>query len=93
MDKVFHFSFAYIVRPEISISVEFLCGPASDPKGRTIRKLMGVGEIQKKYSRKGKLNEKKFLRLENSPPPPPHNFSNRPSLIKRNFRQAKVLHV
>ena len=64
MDKVFHFSFAYIVRPEISISVEFLCCPASDPKGRTIRKLMGVGggagEIQKKYSRKGKLNEKKI---------------------------------
>ena len=25
-------------------------------------------------------NEKKFLRLENSPPPP-HNFSNGPSLI------------
>ena len=43
MDKVFHFSFAYVVRPEISISVEFLCCPASDPKGRTIRKLMGVG--------------------------------------------------
>ena len=64
MDKVFHFSFAYIVRPEISISVEFLRCPASDPKGRTIRKLMGVGgagEIQKKYSRKGKLNEKKFM--------------------------------
>ena len=65
MDKVFHFSFAYIVRPEISISVEFLCCPASDPKGRTIRKLMGggrgAGEVQKKYSRKGKLNEKKFM--------------------------------
>ena len=63
MDKVFHFSYAYIVRPEISISVEFLCCPASDPKGRTIRKLMGGGggrgEVQKKYSRKGKLNEKK----------------------------------
>ena len=43
MDKVFHFSVAYIVRPEISISVEFLCCPASDPKGRTIRKLMGGG--------------------------------------------------
>ena len=29
-------------------------------------------------------NEKKFLRLENSPPhPPPHNFSNGPSLIVR----------
>ena len=67
-------------------------------KGRTIRKLMGgAGEVQKKNSRKGKLNEKnsctpinpkkyscyglkkfikefdnekKFLRLENSPPPP-----------------------
>ena len=48
MDKVFHFSVAYIVRPEISISVEFLCCPASDPKGRTIRKLMGGGgEVQK----------------------------------------------
>ena len=31
-------------------------------KGRTIRKLMvGAGEVQKKYSRKGKLNEKKFM--------------------------------
>ena len=69
----------------------------------------GAGEVQKKYSRKGKLhekkflhwrhlilkyihamplkknsykefdNEKKFLRLENSPPTP-HNFSNGPSL-------------
>ena len=62
MDKVFHFSFAYIVRPEISISVELLCCPASDPKGRTIRKLMGVGggggggggEKKKKNCRKGK---------------------------------------
>ena len=25
-------------------------------------------------------NEKKFLRLKNSPPPPPHKFSNGPSL-------------
>ena len=25
-------------------------------------------------------DEKKFLQLENSPPPPPHNFSNGPSL-------------
>ena len=25
-------------------------------------------------------NEKKLLRLENFPPPPPHNFSNGPSL-------------
>ena len=78
MDKVFHFSVAYIVRPEISISVEFLCCPASDPKGRTIRKLMGGGEVQK---------------IPSKIPPPPHNFSNRPSLIKRNFRQVKVLHV
>ena len=31
-------------------------------KGRTIRRLMvGAGEVQKKYSRKGKLNEKIFL--------------------------------
>ena len=31
-------------------------------KGRTIRKLIGgAGEVQKKYSRKGKLNEKKFV--------------------------------
>ena len=31
-------------------------------KGPTIRKLMGgAGEVQKKNSRKGKLNEKKFL--------------------------------
>ena len=31
-------------------------------KGRTIRKLMvGAGEVQKKNSRKRKLNEKKFL--------------------------------
>ena len=30
--------------------------------GRTIRKLIGgAGEVQKKYSRKGKLNEKKFV--------------------------------
>ena len=32
--------------------------------GRTIRKLMGgvgAGEEQKKYSSKGKLNEKKFM--------------------------------
>ena len=69
---------------------------------------MGGCEVQKKHSRKGKLNEKKiharqltlkdihakpkknsykefdnekkFLRLENSPPPPPHKFSNGPSL-------------
>ena len=33
-------------------------------KGRTIRKLRGgggAGEVQKKNSRKGKLDEKKFL--------------------------------
>ena len=31
-------------------------------KGRTIRKLMGgAGEVQKKYSRKAKLDEKKFV--------------------------------
>ena len=31
------------------------------PKGRTIRKFIGGGGVQKKYSRKGKLNEKKFM--------------------------------
>ena len=34
----------------------------------------------KKNSHKEFDNEKKFLRLENSPPPPLHNFSNGPSL-------------
>ena len=34
----------------------------------------------KKNSYKEFYNEKKFLWLENSPPPPPHNFSNGPSL-------------
>ena len=37
----------------------------SADKGRTIRKLIGSGggadEVQEKNSRKGKLNEKKFL--------------------------------
>ena len=38
------------------------CG---NSKGRTIRKLLGVGagEVQKNYSRKGKLNEKIFMHL------------------------------
>ena len=35
----------------------------------------------KKNSYKEYDNEKKFLQLENSPPPP-HNFSNGPSLIR-----------
>ena len=37
-------------------------------KGRTIRKLMGGGgaKYKKKYSRKGKLNEKKFLHANGS---------------------------
>ena len=49
-----------------------------------LENLWGGGERStKKYSRKGKLNEKnshkefdnkKFLRLENSPPPPPITF-------------------
>ena len=32
-------------------------------KGQTIRKLIGgeAGEVQKKYSRKEKLNERKFM--------------------------------
>ena len=34
----------------------------------------------KKKSYKEFDKEKKFLRLENSSPPPPHNFSNGPSL-------------
>ena len=38
----------------------------------------------KKNSFKELDNGKKFLRLENSPPPsPPHNFSNGPSLTLR----------
>ena len=36
----------------------------------------------KKNSYKEYDNEKKFLQLENSPPPPPHNFSNGPFLIR-----------
>ena len=35
----------------------------------------------KKNSYKAFDNEKKFLRLENSPPPSPNNFSNGPSLM------------
>ena len=61
----------------------------------------GEEKYKKKNSRKGKLNEKnsyeefdnekKFLRLENSPPPrSPHNFSNGPSLnIARRNGYAK----
>ena len=38
-----------------------LLGLAIPSKGRTIRKLMGgAGEVQRKYSREGKLNEKKI---------------------------------
>ena len=36
----------------------------------------------KKNSYKESDNEKKFLRLENSPSPPPHNFSNGPFLTE-----------
>ena len=36
----------------------------------------------KKKSYKEFDNEKKFLRLENSPLPHPHNFSNGPSLTR-----------
>ena len=43
-----------------SLSPAFPNSPSG--KGRTIRKLMGrAGEVQKKHSRKGKLNEKKFV--------------------------------
>ena len=46
----------------ISIILSELAAVYSSTKGRTIRKLMGgAGEVQKKNSRKGKLNEKKFL--------------------------------
>ena len=40
---------------------------------------------KKKYSFTGNIKEKKFLRLENFPPPPPHNFSNGPSLKRSEF--------
>ena len=40
--------------------------------------------LTKKYSFKGNIKEKKFMLVENFPPPPPpfppHNFSNGPSL-------------
>ena len=44
----------------------------------------------KKYSYKEFNKEKKFLRLENSPPPPPHNFSNGPSLKELGFEPPGV---
>ena len=51
-----------------------------------------------KHSYKEFDNEKKFLRLENSPsptptpPPAPHNFSNRPSLRseKQKYKQKRI---
>ena len=42
---------------------------------------------KKKYSFTGNIKEKKFLRLEN--PPPPQNFSNGPSL---NIIRIEFLH-
>ena len=36
----------------------------------------------KKHSYKEFDDDIKFLRLENSPPPPPHNFSNGPSFTE-----------
>ena len=36
-------------------------------------------------------NKKKFLQLENSPPPPPHNFSNGPSLNKLSLVDSVLL--
>ena len=46
-----------------SPSLEVLMGCNHFLKGRTIRKVKGGGasEVQKKNSRKGKLNEKKFM--------------------------------
>ena len=44
--------------------VSYRRSTGSTTKGGTIRKLMGggvAGEVQKKYSRKAKLNEKKFV--------------------------------
>ena len=43
----------------------------------------------KKYSCKEFDNKKKFLRLKNSPPPP-HNFSNGPSLRGNHFQQTLI---
>ena len=42
--------------------------------------LKNIHAMAKKNSYKEFDNEKKFLRLENFPPLPPHNFSNGPSL-------------
>ena len=44
----------------------------------------------KKKSYKEFDNEKKFLRLKNSPPPAPHNFSNGPSLTGTNESQIST---
>ena len=44
----------------------------------------------KKNSYKEFDEEKKFLRLENSPPPP-HNFSNGPSLASLSFNKNHCL--
>ena len=40
------------------------------PKGRTIRKLMGVGGGGRSTKNKGKLNEKKIHARQLIPPPP-----------------------
>ena len=37
-------------------------------------------------------NEKKFLRLENSPPPP-HNFSNGPSLTDIHLKLQSIVRI
>ena len=46
----------------------------------------------KKNSYKEFDNEKKFLRLENSPPPP-HNFSNGPSLIQISYCKTIIYFI
>ena len=48
----------------------------------------------KKNSYKESDNEKKFLRLKNSPPPP-HNFSNGPSLnlVHKQRKKKRCWHV
>ena len=50
------------------------------PKGRTIRKLMGVGGGGAKHKKQGKIKWKKNSRTPINPPSP-HTFSSGPSLI------------
>ena len=47
---------------------------------------------KKIHTRNEKNNEKKFLRLENSPPPP-HNFSNGPSLTDIHVKLQSTVRI